>query len=109
MRIMSWSRYHCQSWSLRHTACQHRARMRRIRRRLVGILDVPAMYIEQLLMMWNEGEVADIEAIVGDVMRQRPRRKSRATGIGGGKPYIAPAGRVADPGEFATRRRDHDA
>jgi hypothetical protein len=39
MKMMSWSRYHCLSWSLLNAARQqHRAaRIRRIRRRRLGV------------------------------------------------------------------------
>ena len=39
MKMMSWSRYHCLSWSLLHAARQqHRAaRIRRIRHRRLGV------------------------------------------------------------------------
>jgi hypothetical protein len=43
MKMMSWSRYHCLSWSLLRAVRQHRAMMRKIRRRHRAVMGVRAL------------------------------------------------------------------
>jgi hypothetical protein len=43
MKMMSWSRYHCLSWSPLRAARQHRAMMHKIRRRHHAVIGIRAL------------------------------------------------------------------
>ena len=78
-----------------------------VRRRLVRVIGVAAPNEKQGIVMWNEGEVLDREAVVDCIVREGARREPRGLRWGG-EPYVAPTAGVADPGELAARRSGHD-
>ena len=92
-----------------HRLHDARRRLRGIRRRVVRILDVAAAHVQQQPLVGDEGEFADIEAVVIAVLREgpgcvatRPRRR-------GGEPDVAAALAIADPSKAAAVRGGDDA
>src|SRR5438105_12626845 len=78
-----------------------------VRRRLVWVIGVAASNEEQGIVMWNEGEVLDREAVVDCIVREGARREPRGSRRGC-EPYVVPTAGVADPGELAPGGSGHD-
>ena len=91
--------------------------VRRIRGRLVRILDVAAPHEQQLVLPRNEREVRDLGAVVRRVVGEDAGRELTVARLLCAKPNIAMAPDVADPGracpvwgchEVRSKRRAQD-
>jgi len=78
-----------------------RGKLRRICCRLVGILEIATQHIQQFLMPRHEGDVSNIQAIIRAVVGEGVRLETPVRRARDGKPHVALAPRLADPGECA--------
>ena len=60
-----------------------RGNLRGVRRRLVGILGIATQHVQQRVALRDEGQLADIQAIVSAVMRERRGRSNAAVAADG--------------------------
>ena len=81
--------------------------VRGVRRRLVRVIGVAAPNEDQGILMRNEGDVLNQEAVVDLIVRECARREALVSRCGC-EPHVAATARVTDPGELATSGGGHD-
>ena len=79
--------------------------LRGVRRRLVGILGIATQHVQQRGAIRDEGQLADIQAIVGAEVRQGRGLERARAGSSLREPHVAPTPSVAHPGQGTPVRR----
>ena len=79
--------------------------LRGVRRRLVGILGIATPHVQQLVAIRDEGQLADIQAIVIAEVREGADLERARAGSGLREPHVAPTPSIAHPGQGTPVRR----